>query len=108
MTGMVLTEREAGVCTLTLNNPRKKNALSLAMLAELEQSLEPLQDDSDLRAVILQGAEGTFSVGRTLPMSPERWQIRRLTTASSTCTNSCGRCLCRALRRSKGHAWVGR
>lgn len=66
MTGMVLTEREAGVCTLTLNNPRKKNALSLAMLAELEQSLEPLQDDSDLRAVILQGAEGTFSVGADL------------------------------------------
>lgn len=66
MTGLILAEQQEGICTLTLNNPRKKNALSLALLAELEQGLERLQSDSDLRAVILQGAEGTFSVGADL------------------------------------------
>lgn len=66
MTGLILAEQQEGICTLTLNNPRKKNALSLALLVELEQGLEWLQSDADLRAVILQGAEGTFSVGADL------------------------------------------
>lgn len=63
---LVLLELQDRVCTITLNNPRKKNALSLAMLADLEQNLELLQNDKDLRAVILQGAEGSFSVGADL------------------------------------------
>ena len=66
MSGLVLVECQDGVCTITLNNPRKKNALSLEMLADLEKNLENLQNDEDLRAVILQGAEGSFSVGADL------------------------------------------
>ncbi len=66
MTELVLTEWEEGVCTLTLNNSRKKNALSLALLAELAQAVEKLADNEELRAVILQGAKGTFSVGADL------------------------------------------
>ena len=63
MSGFVLIEIEDGVCTIILNKPGKKNALSLELLADLEQNLEKLQDDGDLRAVILQGADGSFSVG---------------------------------------------
>jgi len=66
MSGLVLIKMQDGVCTITLNNPRKKNALSLEMLADLEQNLEHLQNDADIRAVILQGAEGSFSVGADL------------------------------------------
>jgi len=58
-----LIEIEDGVCTIILNKPGKKNALSLELLADLEQNLEKLQKDEDLRAVILQGADGSFSVG---------------------------------------------
>lgn len=58
-----MIEIEDGVCTIILNKPGKKNALSLELLADLEQNLEKLQDDGDLRAVILQGADGSFSVG---------------------------------------------
>jgi len=58
-----LIEIEDGVCTIILNKPGKKNALSLELLADLEQNLEKLQNDEDLRAVILQGADGSFSVG---------------------------------------------
>ena len=57
---------EDGVCTIILNKPGKKNALSLELLADLEQNLEKLQNDEDLRAVILQGADGSFSVGADL------------------------------------------
>ena len=58
-----MIEIEDGVCTIILNKPGKKNALSLDLLADLEQNLEKLQNDEDLRAVILQGADGSFSVG---------------------------------------------
>ena len=58
-----MIEIEDGVCTIILNKPGKKNALSLELLADLEQNLEKLQNDEDLRAVILQGADGSFSVG---------------------------------------------
>ena len=63
MSRFVLIEIEDGVCTIILNKPGKKNALSLELLADLEQNLEKLQNDEDLRAVILQGADGSFSVG---------------------------------------------
>ena len=66
MSGFVLIEIEDGVCTIILNKPGKKNALSLELLADLEQNLEKLQNDEDLRAVILQGADGSFSVGADL------------------------------------------
>ena len=58
-----MRDMQEGVCTITLNNHRKKNALSLSLLKELEQNLEKLQNNEDLRAVILQGADGSFSVG---------------------------------------------
>ena len=66
MSRFVLIEIEDGVCTIILNKPGKKNALSLELLADLEQNLEKLQNDEDLRAVILQGADGSFSVGADL------------------------------------------
>ena len=61
-----MIEIEDGVCTIILNKPGKKNALSLELLADLEHNLEKLQNNEDLRAVILQGADGSFSVGADL------------------------------------------
>jgi enoyl-CoA hydratase/carnithine racemase len=55
-----------GVCTITLNNPSKKNAFSLDLLKELEKNLELLQNEQNLRSMILQGADGSFSVGADL------------------------------------------
>ena len=84
MSGLVLIKMQDGVCTITLNNPRKKNALSLEMLADLEQNLEHLQNDADIRAVILQGAEGSFSVGPTSLMLLELRLIRKLMSVLNT------------------------
>ena len=63
MKSFIMRDMQEGVCTITLYNHRKKNALSLSLLKELEQNLEKLQNNEDLRAVILQGAGGSFSVG---------------------------------------------
>ena len=66
MTNLILSEIHGGVCTLKLNNPSKKNALSLALLTEFENRLEQLQENDKLRALILKGADDYFSVGADL------------------------------------------
>ena len=66
MTNLILSEIHGGVCTVTLNNPSKKNALSLALLTEFENRLEQLQENDKLRALILKGTDDYFSVGADL------------------------------------------
>ena len=66
MTNLILSEIHGGVCTVTLNNPSKKNAMSLALLTEFENRLEQLQDNDKLRALILKGTDDYFSVGADL------------------------------------------
>ncbi len=55
-----------GVCTLTLNRPEKLNALNFEMLSELRQSLISALDDSDVGAIVLQGAGEAFCSGDDL------------------------------------------
>ena len=66
MTNLILSEIHGGVCTFTLNNPSKKNALSLALLTEFEIRLEQLQENDKLRALILKRTDDYFSVGADL------------------------------------------
>ena len=54
-----------GVAEITLNRPEKKNAVSVAMLAELRERLDEAQR-AGARALILTGAGGSFSAGRDL------------------------------------------
>jgi enoyl-CoA hydratase len=51
----ILLERSAGRAILTLNRPEKLNALSSQMKAELNNALENLEKDEQLRVVILTG-----------------------------------------------------
>jgi enoyl-CoA hydratase len=63
----VLLERRGPVGLLVLNRPAKLNALSLAMLAELERGLRELDTDPDIGAIVLSGAgERAFSAGGDL------------------------------------------
>ena len=66
MKNLILNYIQDGVCTITINNPSKKNAFSLDLLKELEKNLELLQKEQNLRSMILQGADGSFSVGADL------------------------------------------
>jgi 2-(1,2-epoxy-1,2-dihydrophenyl)acetyl-CoA isomerase len=59
----VLTERHAGVLTVTLNQPRRLNALSAPMLAGLTDALRTAERDAAVRAVVLTGAGNAFSSG---------------------------------------------
>jgi enoyl-CoA hydratase/carnithine racemase len=73
MAGELLVESHEGVIRLTLNRPDKRNALSFALLTELEQTLESIAGDTTARVVVV-GARGpvfcsghdlTEMVGRT-------------------------------------------
>ena len=62
----VLRTLADGVCELTLNRPRQRNAFNRRMWNELRGALRDAQDDATVRAVIVTGAPGAFSAGQDL------------------------------------------
>ena len=55
-----------GVVTLTLNRPEVHNAFNAELISALTSSLLMLAQDSELRAVVITGAEKAFSAGADL------------------------------------------
>jgi isohexenylglutaconyl-CoA hydratase len=54
---------EAGALHVTLHRPDVRNAMSLAMVAELEAVFDAVLDRRDVRAIVLRGAGGHFCAG---------------------------------------------
>ncbi|HEU4406476.1 MAG TPA: enoyl-CoA hydratase-related protein [Polyangiaceae bacterium] len=63
---VLFVEREGAVACLTLNRPRSRNALTLALVDELAGTFEALGADRAVRAVVLTGAGGAFCSGADL------------------------------------------
>ena len=63
---LVLHRTADGISTLTLNNPKKRNALSRAAMAMLRGFLETIKDNREARAVVLQAEGPVFSSGHDL------------------------------------------
>lgn len=63
MGDLVLVEARDGVCTLTLNRPEARNALSRGLLRELFAALDDAERDDDVAAVVLTGADPAFCAG---------------------------------------------
>lgn len=59
----ILLAVKDGIATVTLNRPRKRNAVHLAMWRGLGSVFMDLRRDPGLRAVILTGAGGNFCAG---------------------------------------------
>ena len=62
----VLATKSAGVMTLTLNRPDKKNAIDIRMIGELKTALRDADLDADVRIVALRGAGKDFCAGLDL------------------------------------------
>src|ERR1700691_3458788 len=62
----LIVEEEAGLITLTMNRPEKRNALSTAMMTELNDELRAIGKRSDARAVIIAGNGPAYSAGHDL------------------------------------------
>jgi len=56
----------AGVATVTLNRPERRNALTLPMLDHLAEVLRGADADPQVRAIVLTGAEEGFCAGLDL------------------------------------------
>lgn len=56
------------IVTVTMNRPRSKNAFSLEMLARMWDEWQRVDEDPEVRVVILTGAGGDFCAGADLKM----------------------------------------
>ncbi|HVX89871.1 MAG TPA: enoyl-CoA hydratase/isomerase family protein [Gemmatimonadales bacterium] len=63
---MLTTHLDAGVLTLTLDRPDKRNALSSALIEALHQGLERAELDGEVRVVVIKGAGKDFCAGADL------------------------------------------
>ena len=63
--------REGHVATVTLNRPEKLNALSVALMEEIEHVAGTFREDAETRVVIFTGAGKHFTAGADLS-DPER------------------------------------
>ena len=63
---VLLTTRDDAVLTLTLNRPRRKNALNADLWAALREALTAAGNDPDVRVVVLTGAGDAFCAGADL------------------------------------------
>jgi len=63
---LVLRADEGGVAVLTLNRPGARNALSRALMQELQEQLDAIGADPAIRVVLLRGAGPVFSSGHDL------------------------------------------
>jgi enoyl-CoA hydratase/carnithine racemase len=65
-TDLLLRNNDRGVLTLTLNRPDQYNALSLALITELQAAITALAKDDSARVVVIAGAGKAFCAGHDL------------------------------------------
>lgn len=64
MSMLLLYEKQGNVGYITINRPNELNALSNALVEELDQTLQEIEQDTEIRVVILTGAgEKSFMAG---------------------------------------------
>ncbi len=63
---ILLRQDAGGIATLTLNRPKQYNALSTALMTELEAEFEAIRDDRSVKVVILEAAGKGFCAGHDL------------------------------------------
>lgn len=72
---LVLRDDSVGVTTLTLNRPKQYNALSSAVLTELQNNLDAIARDPTVRAVVIAGAGSAFCAGHDLKEMRSQYEL---------------------------------
>ena len=67
-----VTDQDAGVVLLTLDDPDRRNAMTAEMGADLSAALTALAGRADVRAVVLTGAGPAFSGGGDLALLADK------------------------------------
>lgn len=71
----VLRGDRDGVCTLTLNRPQARNALSVTLMNALQSEVDAIREDRSVRVVVLEANGPAFCAGHDLKemrANPER------------------------------------
>ena len=63
---LLLRDDADGVARLTLNRPAARNALSLALMEELQAALDAIAHDDTVKIVVIAGAGPAFRPGHDL------------------------------------------
>ena len=66
MSNDILIHTEAGVMTITLNRPERKNSITSAMYGAMADALVTAEANAAIRVVVLQGHETIFSAGNDI------------------------------------------
>jgi enoyl-CoA hydratase/carnithine racemase len=75
---VLLCSDRDGVRTLTLNRPRRKNAINRELWIALAQALTAAGKDDGVRAVVLTGAQGAFCSGADISMPDDSHPVHKL------------------------------
>jgi 2-(1,2-epoxy-1,2-dihydrophenyl)acetyl-CoA isomerase len=62
----ILFRKESGVATVTMNRPQALNYLDPVMAGEIDRALAHIEQDEEIRAVVITGAGRAFSAGGDL------------------------------------------
>lgn len=68
MSVVELERRDDGVAVVTLDDPDRRNVMTVEMGGAIQSTFEDLATDADLRVVVLTGAPPAFSAGGDLAM----------------------------------------
>ena len=80
----LLVHLDHGVCTLTLNRPEVRNAMSMAMVQALLTALSQAEANPAVRVLVLRGAGGHFCAGGDIgDMAQARMQLAQQQTPVS-------------------------
>ena len=63
MTDHIKIENNAGILSLTMARPDKKNALTNAMYGALADAIEAAENDPNVRVVLIRGEGDMFTAG---------------------------------------------
>jgi enoyl-CoA hydratase/carnithine racemase len=75
---VLLCSDDDGVRTLTLNRPRRKNAINRELWIALAEALIAAGKDSGVRALVITGAEGAFCSGADISTPDDSHPVHKL------------------------------
>ena len=68
----VIVEKDGVIGLVTLNRPQSLNALSYALVKDLSLAMQELDEDNDIRVIIVTGGEKVFAAGADIKEMAER------------------------------------
>lgn len=83
---LLIVEAKDGVAVLTLNRPNQFNALSAALIHELQATLDRIAADTDVRVVVLAARGRGFCAGHDLKELRSLGDVREVETLFTRCS----------------------